>query len=129
MTQTFSHSDFVERVLTAFPDLAPKFASVAEYPTLHGGIFANRLQRAKGAADWDSYERGIRLIEALLPQADAELESTLRWRVMRRLDFEGPRGPIAWEYLGPELRRAWTATHRRIADLQALPKKTKGRRP
>ena len=125
MTQVFTQSDFVERALAMFPELAADFASIAEYPTLHAGIFADRLQRAKGAADWDSYERGIRLIEELLPDADAELETSLRWRVMRALDFDGPRGPVAWEILGPELQHAWRSTRERLAKLTELPKKSK----
>src|SRR5688500_1732909 len=108
MTQAFTHSDFVQRVLAAFPDVAEDLASLTQYPTLQASVFAQRLQRAKGAADWDGYERGVRLIEELWAHADEQLDGELRWSVMKGLDFDGPRGPVAWEFLGPELPQAWT---------------------
>lgn len=123
MTQVFTHADFVSRTLAAFPDLAEDFASVARMPTLHASVFAHRLQRAKGSADWDAYKRGIRLVDALWEGADEELGRALRWTFLKALDFDGPRGPMAWEYLSPELRRAWTATRGRLEALSALPRK------
>ena len=125
MAQAFTHSDFVQRFLAAFPDVAEDLASVTDYPGLQASVFAQRLQRAKGAADWDSYERGVRLIEEMLPHADEQLESELTWNVMKGLDFDGPRGPVAWEFLSPELRHAWTATHRKLDALSALPAPTR----
>jgi len=121
MSQAFTHADLVQRVLAVFPDVAEDLTSVADYPGLQASVFAQRLQRAKGAADWDAYERGVRLIEALLPQADERLEGELKWNVMKGLDFDGPRGPVAWEFLGPELRHAWAATRRKLDALSALP--------
>ena len=132
MTQAYTHSDFVRLVLAEFPELADDFDSVEGMPTLYASIFSERLQRAKGGADWDSYARGIRLIERFWDSPDPALSTALRWRVMKGLDFDGPRGPVAWEYLNPELRRAWESTHKQIEALGALPRKAKaqkGRRP
>ena len=101
-------------------------------PTLYASIFSDRLQRAKGSADWDSYARGIRLVERLWDSPDPALSRALRWGVMKGLDFAGPRGPVAWEYLNPELRRAWESARKEIAALSARPQKPKvrkGRRP
>ena len=132
MPPTFTHSDFVQRALAAFPDLADDFASVQGMPTLYASVFAHRLQQAKGLADWDAYERGIRLVEQLLNGADDELTRALRWTFMNGLDFDGPRGPVAWQFLSPELQRAWKATRDEVAALSALPRKgekARGQRP
>jgi hypothetical protein len=125
MTQVFTHSDLVQRALAAFPEVAEDMARVGDYPGLQASVFAQRLQRAKGAADWDAYDRGVRLIEELLAHADEQLEGELRWNVMKGLDFDGPRGPVAWEFLSPELRQAWTATRRKLDALSALPAPTR----
>jgi hypothetical protein len=125
MLHAFTHSDFMHRVVAVFPDVAVDVASVAAYPGLQASVFAQRLQRAKGAADWDAYERGVRLIEELLPHADVQLEAELTWNVMKGLDFDGPRGPVAWEFLGPELRHAWAAARRKLDALSALPAPTR----
>jgi hypothetical protein len=125
MTQTFTHSDLLQRVMAAFPDVAEDLASVADYPTLEASVFGHRLQRAKGAADWDAYKRGVRLIEELWARADEQLDGELRWSVMKGLDFDGPRGAVAWECLGPELRHAWAVTRRKLDALSALPAPTR----
>ena len=127
MTQPFKQPDFVRLALAEFPTLREEFESFAGQPSFAGSIFATHLQRAKGDADWDSYERGIRLIERLWDIGDAELDAMLRWNVMKGLDFEGPRGSVAWAYLTPELQRAWQSTRNRLEALSALPSKTKRR--
>lgn len=128
MTQAYTHSDFVRLALATFPDLADDFASVEGMPTLYASIFGERLQRAKGSADWDTYARGIALIERLWDSPDQALSTALRWGVMPRLEFDGPRGPVAWEYLNPELRRAWESTHKELQARRALPRKTKSQK-
>jgi len=126
--QAYTHSDFVGFALDEFPELRDDFESVTGMPTLYASIFAQRLQRAKGSADWDSYARGIRLVERLWDSPDPALVRALRWGVMKGLDFDGPRGPVAWEYLNPELRRAWESTRKEIEALSALPRKAKRQR-
>ena len=125
MTQAYTHSDFVRLALAGFPELAKDFASVEGMPTLYASIFSSHLQRAKGSADWDTYARGIRLIERLWDSPDPALSTALRWGVLKGLDFDGPRGPVAWEYLNPELRRAWASARKEIETLSALPRKAK----
>jgi hypothetical protein len=126
--QLLTHSDFVRLALAEFPELREDLEAVEEMPTLAASIFASRLQRAKGTADWDSYERGIRLLASLWESADPALQTALGWGVMKGLDFEGPRGPVAWEYLTSELRQAWQSTHGKVEALTALPRKGKNRR-
>ncbi|MDQ3950721.1 MAG: hypothetical protein M3282_10280 [Gemmatimonadota bacterium] len=123
----FSHDDFLTRTVAAFPELADDVDACAGMPTLQAAAFAHRLQRAKGEADWDTYERGIKLVAELWDEADEQLGSELRWSFIKALDFEGVRGPVAWSYLTPEMQRAWTQSQKYLAELSALPRKTKKR--
>ena len=116
-----THSDFLQQVVLAFPDVADELASFANYPSLQARRVGTRLQRAKGAADWDAYGRGVRLLEDAWSRADAQLERELQWSLLKALDFDGPRGLHAWELLSPELQHAWRVTRRKLDSLNALP--------
>lgn len=123
-----THAEFIVGVRVAFPDLTPDLDSVAGYPALQVSALAQRLQRAKGHGDWDTYGRGIQLAADALRHGDHELERTLRWSFVKALDFDGTRGPVAWTLLPPELQRAWQATRGKLEALTAPPKKSKGPR-
>ena len=128
MEHPYSQADFAYLALEAFPELGEEFRSVGPHLTLQMAVFARRLQQAKGIADWDSYARGVEVIEALWQRPDHRLSGALTLTLMKGLDFEGPRGPRAWEILPSELQRAWTATHRHLEELTAPPKKARGKR-
>jgi hypothetical protein len=126
--QLFTYSDFVRLAVDTFPDLAEEFRYIGQYPTLQVSAFAERMQRAKGAADWDGYERGVRVVSELWPRADHQLSQALSFTLMKALDFDGPRGKVAWDLLPPDLQGAWRMTRKHLDELTALPRKTKGRR-
>jgi hypothetical protein len=94
-------------------------------PTFQIVALAHRLQRAKGEADWDAYERGINLVAELWGRADEQLDRELRWSFVKALDFEGPRGSVAWAYLPREMQLVWTRTQKYLEKLSALPSKAK----
>jgi hypothetical protein len=123
-----THSDFIDRAVVAFPELGEDVAELAAMPRLQISAIAQRLQRAKGAADWDAYERGIRLVQDSLATADEQLSAELRHSFMKALDFDGERGPIAWAYLSPELQHAWKAVHAELDRLTALPHRAASRK-
>ena len=122
---TFAHADFVARALDAFPELAEDFEYDAARPRMQLSAFAQRLQRAKGAADWAAYQRGIQLIAHLWDTADDSLAAGLRSTFMRELDFDGDRGPIAWAYLSAELQRAWSVARKHVDELTTPPRRAK----
>jgi len=124
----FTHDDFLTRVVAAFPELADGIDAFVGSPTLQAAALAHRLQRAKGHADWDTYERGIKLVAEFWDQSDEQLERELRWSFIKALDFEGVRGPVAWGYLPLEMQRAWTRSQNYLAKLSALPRKKRKRR-
>ena len=84
-----TQSDFLRLAVTAFPDLAEEFEHIGEYWTLQITAFGRRMQQAKGAADWDGYERGVSVITELWPRADEHLSKALSFTLMKALDFEG----------------------------------------
>jgi hypothetical protein len=127
MDQLFTQSDFVRLAVTAFPDLAEEFEHIGDYSTLQVAAFGRRMQQAKGAADWDGYERGVRVITELWPRADEHLSKALSFTLMKALDFDGPRGQAAWDLLPLEVQRAWRTTRKSLDQLSAFPKKTKKR--
>ena len=127
MDSLFTQSDFLRLAVTAFPDLAEEFEHIGGYWTLQITAFGRRMQQAKGAADWDGYERGVRVITELWPRADDHLSKALSFTLMKALDFDGPRGQLAWDLLPLELQRAWRATRKSLDQLTALPKKAKKR--
>ena len=128
MNQLLTQSDFLRLAIDAFPELAEEFRDIGAYATLQVSAFARRVQQAKGAADWDGYERGIRVVQALWPRADPALSRALGFTLMKGLDFAGPRGKLAWDRLPPELQRAWCTTRKHLDKVTALPRKAKGRR-
>ena len=125
MDQPFAYPDFLRRAVDAFPELAQEFEDIGPYPTLHVSAFGRRIQEAKGAADWDGYARGIRVVTELWPRADEELSRLLCFTLMKALDFDGARGPIAWDMLPVELQRAWQATRKSLDQLTARPARAK----
>ena len=128
MDRAYTHSDFVRLALAEFPELAEDFDASADYPRLQMSAFARRLQRAKGEGGWDAYGRGARLAAELWRRPDHDLHGELSFTLMKALDFEGPRGALAWDLWTRDLQRAWLATRRQIEELTARPKKVKGKR-
>ena len=124
----FTHDDFLTRTVAAFPELADDIDVCVGMPTLQATALAHRLQRAKGDADWDTYERGIKLVAEFWDQADEQLDRELRWSFIKALDFEGVRGPVAWGYLPPEMQRAWTRSQKYLSELSALPRTKRKKR-
>jgi hypothetical protein len=70
----------------------------------------------------------VRLAAELWRRPDADLLNALNVSFLEHLDFDGPRGPLAWERLTPELRAGWRAMRAANERLMALPAKQKGRR-
>jgi len=120
-----SFPDFRAAVLTEFPQLANDFEGDDDLPYVQLGVFAKFTQAAKGRADWDTYERCVRIADRLLARASGDLENALHIAYLEHLDFDGPRGPKAWSLLSPELQAAWRRITRANEKLAALPRKKK----
>lgn len=105
--------------LAAFPDLAEEFEEWADLLHLQMGAFAQITQGAKGDGDWEKYDRCIRLADTLFGSATPDLENALNVSYLEHLDFDGPRGPAAWERLTPRLKVGWKEMQRYLEALAA----------
>ena len=127
MDQPYTADDFRRMALTEFPELGDDFEYNEGLLHVQMGSFAQRLQEAKGAADWDTYHRGVRLANELWRRPDEALLNALNVSFLEHLDFDGPRGPYAWTLLTPELQHGWRAMQQYLKDLAKVSKKKRKR--
>jgi hypothetical protein len=107
--------------LEEFPELADDFGAITAYPRLQVAAFGHRLQRARGDRDWDTYTRGVRLVAELWRRPDHDLHGAIGFTLMKALDFDGARGPRAWDLWPADLQRAWHSTRRELDALKSPP--------
>lgn len=105
---------------------------IAEFPELKGPLqtadsllaqvseFGAFTQQAKAAGDWPTYERCVALADRLLAQADAAAVA-FQPAFFEQLEFEGSRGPVAWQLLTARLQAGWKAMDAENRRLMALP--------
>ena len=128
-----SHQDFVATVVHEFPDLRDDLEESGGLLHMQVGKFAAFTQAAKDRGDLGTYERCLKLVDRIFAAADAELTGALRASYLEHLEFEGSRGPAAWQLVPLRLQAAWNqvaAENRRLMALpqkRAQPKPPKGR--
>jgi hypothetical protein len=105
----YNRSDFVRLALAEFSGLRDEFEESNDLLHLQMHAFTRLMQRAKGAADWDAYKRGVNLAAGVWRRADEEVRNALNVSFLEHLDFEGPRGGEAWQRLTSALQAAWSA--------------------
>ena len=102
-----SHTNFIQAVLSQFPDLGESIAFDDGLPYNEMGTFASFTQEAKNAENWEVYERAVQLVAKFLPLADEELRNEIHVSFLEHLDFEEPNGLKTWRLLPTNLQRAW----------------------
>jgi len=124
-----THRDFVTSVLAEFPDLSGDIAS--RDGSLHTvmGTFAQYTQAAKSSGDLATYERCTGLADRLFAEADAGLADAFRVSYIEHLEFEGSRGPAAWQLLPARLKAVWNQIAAENRRLMALPQKQAKQKP
>ena len=100
----YKRSDFVRLALAEFPHLRGEFEESDGLLHLQMHAFTRLMQRAKGAADWNTYKRGVHLAEELWSGADEDVRNALNVSFFEHLDFEGSRGAEAWQHLTSALQ-------------------------
>lgn len=118
-----SHQDFLASVLGEFPELRDDLEKCSGLLHQEVGEFAAFTQAAKGRGDLATYERCLRLIDRIFAQADSDLADALRHSYLEHLEFEGSRGPAAWQLVPPRLQAAWNQVAAENRRLMALPQK------
>ena len=99
--------DLVKATLDEFPDVRADIQAFSGLPYIQIGVLADLAQRAKGAADWDTYRHVLNLVGRFLDVADPELSNAIHVSILEHLDFIGPRGTKAWQLMPPDLQSAW----------------------
>jgi hypothetical protein len=112
--------------------LGEEFEEWRGLPHLRMAAIAHRLQEAKVATPGDTYQRGMALAHELWRRLKEAPLNALNVSFLENLDFDGPRGPIAWGCLTSELQQGWKAMqaylHRLTAPPQAARKSGRRRR-
>ena len=127
MDRPYTADDFRRLALAEFPELHDAFELDAGLLHLQMHAFTRLAQAAKGRGDWETYARCMRLADELWRQPDHELLNALNVSFLEHLDFDGPRGPTAWEHLTPALRDGWQAMRAYNERLRAVPGKQHGK--
>lgn len=127
MTQPFNADDFRQMALEACPELREEFDDYVGLLHVQMGAFARRTQRAKGEADWDTYRRCVSLIDKLWQRPSHDLLNALNVSFLENLDFDGPRGPMAWGFLSPGLKLGWRNMQQYLDELSRPPTRQKGK--
>jgi len=120
---THGQQAFAKALLAEFPSLRETIAKAGGALHLEVSDFALFTQAAKGRGDWPTYERCIQLADRLFAGADAALSAAFRVSFFEQLDFEGTRGPAAWQLLTPRLQAAWKQMDAENRRLMALPQR------
>ncbi len=102
-----NHADFLKAALQEFPALQVDLELADGLPHLEMHAYTRFTQRAKGDADWHTYRRAVYLAAKFLREADDALRNEFMVSYLEHLDFDGPRGEVAWSQLPPDLQRAW----------------------
>jgi hypothetical protein len=125
MDGPYTHADFARLALAAFPQLREPFENDAERPHMQMHAFTRIAQRAKGEADWDTYQRCMQLADLLWRRPDDGLYNELNVSFLEHLGFDGARGAEAWRFLTPELQAGWQAmrTYNERLAARAAPKR------
>jgi len=118
-----SHKDFITAVLGAFPELRDALDGCRGLPDLEVGEFAAFTQAAKGRGDFAMYGQCLKLVDSFFAESDAALAAALRHTYLEHLEFEGSRGPAAWQLVPPRLQSAWQQVAAENRRLMALPQK------
>lgn len=89
----------VKAIVDEFPDVRADVEAFRGLPYIQVGVLADLAQRAKGAADWDTYRHVVNLVTRFLDDADPELSNAIHVGILEHLDFIGPRGMKAWQLI------------------------------
>jgi hypothetical protein len=119
----YDQQAFAKALLAEFPGLRDTIVEAGGVLHQEMGDFAQFTQAAKSRGDWPTYERCIHLADRLLAGADAALGAAFRVSFFEHLDFEGSRGPAAWQLLTPRLQAAWKQMDAENRRLMALPQR------
>lgn len=123
------HSEFITSLLAEFPDLRDDLEQCDGVLLQQMEAFAQFTQAAKMDGDLATYERCLQFADRHYAGADAALSGAFRMSYLEHLEFEGSRGPAAWQLVPSRLQNVWNQIAAENRRLQSLPQKHGGQRP
>jgi hypothetical protein len=124
----YSRHDFVTSLVAEFPGLREDVEDCDGQLQMEMEAFARYTEDAKARGDLAMYERCMTLADRLFAGADSALGGAFRMSFLEHLEFEGSRGPAAWQLVPPRLQAVWNQIAAENRRLQALPQKHGGQR-
>ena len=124
----YSHQEFVTALLAEFPDIRDEVTDCDGQLQMEMEAFARFTQDAKTRGDMAVYERCLVFADRVYAAADSALVGAFRMSYLEHLEFEGSRGPAAWQLLPQRLQNVWNQIAAENRRLQALPQKHGGQR-
>lgn len=73
----YSHDDFLRFPVSEFPELRDELDEDSGLLHVQMGALTRLIQLAKGAADWATYTRAVRVVDTLWQRADTDLRNAL----------------------------------------------------
>ena len=124
----YTRQEFVTSLLAEFPGLREDIEDCDGQLQLEMEAFTRYTQDAKTRGDMAMYERCLAFADRLFAGADSALVGAFRMSFLEHLEFEGSRGPAAWQLLPPRLQNVWNQIAAENRRLQSLPQKQGGQR-
>ena len=124
----YAQQDFITALLAEFPDLRDDIEDCDGQLHMEMEAFARFTQDAKARGDLAAYERCLTFADRIFAGADSTLSGAFRMSYLEHLEFEGSRGPAAWQLLPQRLQNVWNQIAAENRRLQSLPQKHGGQR-
>lgn len=120
-------SDILRRELSAaFPALTTPLREAGPSLAAQAAEFGLYTQAAKASGDWPLFERCVALADHLLATGGGAVRAAFQPAFYEHLEFEGSRGPAAWQLMSTRLQEGWKQMDAENRRLMALPQ---GRAP
>jgi len=119
-----AHQEFVAALLAEIPEMQADVETCDGLLEQELEAFSEFTQAAKLNGDLATYERCLKLMDQQYAKADGVMAGAFKVSYLEHLEFEGSRGPAAWQLVPPRLQavcKQITAENRR---LMALPQKS-----
>lgn len=102
-----SGAQFIEQLVTEFPELRDDIKEDEGLLHVQMGSFARITQSAIDAGDFETIRRQFMLAERFFHDAAPDLQNALYVSYFEHLDFRGPHGPRAQSFMSSALRKGW----------------------
>lgn len=108
-------------LIAAFPALTTPLREAGPSLAAQAAEFGLYTQAAKASGDWPLFERCIAVADHLLGTGGGAVRAAFQPAFYEHLEFEGSRGPAAWQLMSSRLQEGWKQMDAENRRLMALP--------